>query len=54
MVVGSMYASMNEFRSVVRQHAIKGQFELGTRKSHTYRFRGFSHLRVVHGLLWQG
>jgi hypothetical protein len=30
MVVGSTYASMNEFRSAVRHHAIKGQFELGT------------------------
>jgi hypothetical protein len=39
MVVGSTYASMNEFRSAVRHHAIKGQFELGTQKSDTYRFR---------------
>ncbi|WVZ90988.1 LOW QUALITY PROTEIN: hypothetical protein U9M48_037225 [Paspalum notatum var. saurae] len=27
MAVGSRYASMNEFRAAVRQHAIKGQFE---------------------------
>lgn len=33
MNVGSAYASMNEFRAVVKQHAIKGQFELGTEKS---------------------
>jgi hypothetical protein len=35
MVVGSTYVSMNEFRSAVRHHAIKGQFELGT---HKYRW----------------
>lgn len=41
MTVGSTYSSMNEFRSAVRQHAIKGQFELGTEKSDSDRFRGY-------------
>ena len=39
--VGSTYASMSEFRGAVRQHAIKEQFELGTEKSCTERFRGY-------------
>ena len=30
MEVGTIYASMNEFRAAVRQHAINGQIELGT------------------------
>jgi hypothetical protein len=41
MIVGSSYGSMVEFRSAVRQHAIKGQFELGTEKSDPERFRGY-------------
>ena len=39
--VGTIYASMNEFRSAVRQHAIMGQFDLGTEKSCTTLFRGY-------------
>lgn len=42
MVVGSMYASMNEFRSRVRQHDVNGQLELRTRKSDMDRFKGCS------------
>jgi len=41
MKVGTIYASMNEFRSAVRQHAIMGQFDLGTEKSCTTLFRGY-------------
>jgi hypothetical protein len=41
MITGSSYLSMVEFRSAVRQHAIKGQFELGTESSDKERFRGF-------------
>jgi hypothetical protein len=41
MDVGNTYASMNEFSSIVRQHAINGQFEVGTNKSDTDRFRGY-------------
>lgn len=41
MTVGSTYATMDEFRSAVRQHAIKGQFELGTQSSDRDRFRGY-------------
>ncbi len=41
MEVGSLYMSMVEFRSAVRQHDIKGQFELGTEKIDTERFRGY-------------
>ncbi|CAL5018264.1 unnamed protein product [Urochloa decumbens] len=41
MEVGSIYASMNEFRAAVRQHAIKEQFELGTEKSCKDLFRGY-------------
>ncbi|WVZ82023.1 hypothetical protein U9M48_029339 [Paspalum notatum var. saurae] len=40
MSVGSTYASMKEFRAALKQHAIKGQFELGTEKSCKDRFRG--------------
>lgn len=39
--VGSTYATMSEFRGAMRQHAIKEQFELGTEKSCTDRFRGY-------------
>ncbi|AQK62532.1 uncharacterized protein [Zea mays] len=49
MTVGSTYASMNEFRSAVRQHAIKGQFEVWTRKSDTCRFRGYC---IAKGCPW--
>ena len=41
MKVGTIYACMNEFRAAVRQHAIKGQFELGTEKSCKDKFRGY-------------
>jgi hypothetical protein len=41
MKVGSTYACMDEFRAIVRQHAITGQFELGTEKSCKDRFRGY-------------
>ncbi|CAO2204399.1 unnamed protein product [Urochloa humidicola] len=41
MEVGTIYASMNEFRAAVRQHAIKEQFELGTQKSCKDLFRGY-------------
>ena len=37
---GTIYASMNAFRDVVQQHAIKGQFELATEKSCKDLFRG--------------
>ena len=41
MDVGTLYPSMEEFRAPVRQHAIKGQFELGTEKSYQTLFRGY-------------
>jgi len=41
MKFGTIYASMNEFRAIVRQHAIKGQFQLGTKKSYKVKFRGY-------------
>ena len=40
MKVGTIYASMNEFRVAVRQHAIKEQFQLATKKSYKEMFRG--------------
>ena len=40
MKVGTIYASMDEFMATVRQHAIKGQFELATDKSCKELFRG--------------
>ena len=40
MNAGTIYGSMNEFRAVVWQHAIKGQFELATEKSCKDLFRG--------------
>jgi len=40
MKAGTIYASMNEFRATVRQHAIKGRFELATEKSCKDLFRG--------------
>jgi len=41
MKVGTIYASMPEFRAAVKQHAIKGQFELGTEKSCKDLYRGY-------------
>jgi len=41
MAVGTTYATMDEFRAAVRQHGIKGQFELGTEKSTKTIFRGY-------------
>lgn len=41
MKEGTIYTSMDEFRSVVRQHGIKEQFELGTEKSYKKLFRGY-------------
>ena len=41
MDAGTLYPSMEEFRAPVRQHAIKGQFELGTEKSYQTLFRGY-------------
>ena len=40
MKAGTIYASMNEFRAAVHQHAIKGQFELTIEKSCKDLFRG--------------
>jgi hypothetical protein len=40
MKVGTIYSSMNEFRAAVRQHAIKGQFQLATKKSRPDYFLG--------------
>jgi hypothetical protein len=40
MKAGTIYTSMNEFRAAVRQHAIKGQFQLATEKSCKDLFRG--------------
>ncbi|XP_062195323.1 uncharacterized protein LOC133898658 [Phragmites australis] len=41
MSVNTVYPSMDEFRMAVRQHAIKGEFELGTEKSCKSIFRGY-------------
>ena len=40
MSVGVCYPSMDDFRLVVRQHAIVKEFELATAHSDTQRFRG--------------
>lgn len=40
MEVGTIYASMDEFRDAVRQHAIKRQFQLVTKKSRKDYFHG--------------
>jgi len=40
MEVGTIYSSMDEFRAAVRQHAIKGQFQLATKKSRKDYFSG--------------
>jgi hypothetical protein len=39
MSVGTCYPSMDEFRLAVRQHAIKGQFEMHVEHSDTDRYR---------------
>jgi hypothetical protein len=39
MSVGIVYPSMEEFKMVVRQFAINKEFELGTEKSDTKRYR---------------
>ena len=41
MDAGTVYPSMEEVRAAVSQHAIKGQFELGTEKSCQTLFRGY-------------
>jgi hypothetical protein len=41
MSVGTMYPNMVEFRLALKQHAIVTEFELGTEKSDTLRFRGY-------------
>ena len=41
MKVGTVYASMPEFRAAVRHHAIMELFELGTEKSCKSLFRGY-------------
>jgi len=40
MKVGTIYVSMDEFRIVVRQHAIKEQFQLATKKPCKEMFKG--------------
>ena len=40
MQVGTIYASMNEFRATVQQHAIKEQFQFAIEKSCKDLFRG--------------
>ena len=40
MKVGTIYVSMDEFGAAVRQHAIKEQFQLATKKSYKEMFRG--------------
>lgn len=40
MAVGTIYSCMTEFRTALRQHAIKGQFEYATEKSCKDLFRG--------------
>ena len=41
MYVGTIYTTIHEFRAAGKQHAIKGQFELGTEKSCKKKFRGY-------------
>jgi hypothetical protein len=38
MTVGSTYPNMNEFKLVIRQHAVKHDFEFNTEKSAPHRF----------------
>ena len=49
MKVGTIYASMDEFWTAVRQHAIKEQFQLATKKSYKEMFRGVCN---VEGCPW--
>ena len=51
MKVGTIYASMNEFRVAVRQHAIKEQFQLAIENLVKICSEGTTKLRVVHDLL---
>ena len=41
MSLGTNYLCMSDLRLAVRHHAIVNEFELGTEKSDTTRFRGF-------------
>jgi hypothetical protein len=41
MEVGSLYASMTEFRLAIRQYAIDKEFELGIEASTTKKYRGY-------------
>jgi hypothetical protein len=41
MEVGSLYASMTEFRLAMRQYAIDKEFELGIEASTTKKYRGY-------------
>jgi hypothetical protein len=41
LLIGTYYPCIEDFRLVVRQHAIMKEFELGTEKSDRERFRGF-------------
>ena len=41
MSLGTHYLCMSDLRLAVRHHAIMNEFELGTEKSDTTRFRGF-------------
>ena len=41
MKFGITYPSMAEFRMATKQYAIKHEFDMGTEKSDSTRFRGF-------------
>uniref|UniRef100_A0A0A9F6R0 Transposase MuDR plant domain-containing protein n=1 Tax=Arundo donax TaxID=35708 RepID=A0A0A9F6R0_ARUDO len=41
MKIAALFPSMKDFRLVVRQYAINGEFELGTEKSCKKKIRGF-------------
>jgi hypothetical protein len=41
IVVGTLYPTMEEFKMAVRQYAINKEFDLGTEKSDTKRYRCF-------------
>jgi hypothetical protein len=43
MKLGCRYKDMPTFRLVVRQFAIKNEFELGIESTCSYRYRGFCH-----------
>ena len=51
MKVGTIYVSMDEFRIVVRQHAIKEQFQLATENLVKICSEGTAKLMDVNGLL---